>query len=161
MVRHTPSLTYCSSAVFAHVFISGFRVSLQSVEVQQLLHSWGSESVIVPRLLNACSEKFKKWPSQVVTSSFYALHVFHMVSVFRGCTWFASIHSTPGTPMETTCTCAVTKTCTCCPGSKSSSECLPVSSTRYSASLLCPEAAISILSTANLTCTQRRRICPT
>lgn len=45
----------------------------------------------------------------------------------RGCTWFASIRSTPGTPMETTCICAVTQTCACCPGSKSSSQCHPVS----------------------------------
>lgn len=50
---------------------------------------------------------------------------------FRGCTWFASIHSTPGTPMETTCICATTKTCACCPGSKSSSGYLPLSHKYY------------------------------
>lgn len=46
------------------------------------------------------------------------------VSLHRGCTWSASIPSTPGTPMETTWICAMTKTCACCPGSRSSSECL-------------------------------------
>lgn len=49
----------------------------------------------------------------------------------RDCTWFASIHSTPGTPMETTCICAVGKTCKCYPGSKSSSQYLPFSYTHY------------------------------
>lgn len=45
--------------------------------------------------------------------------------VIRACTWSAFIPSTPGTPMKTTCTCAVTKTCRCCPGSKSSSKTFP------------------------------------
>lgn len=34
--------------------------------------------------------------------------------------------------METTCICAVRKTCACCPGSKSSSEYLPISHAHYS-----------------------------
>lgn len=65
----------------------------------------------------------------------------HFLSPFRGCTWFASIRSTPGTPAETTCTCATPTTCACCPGSKSSSEHLPLSGANDYCSALRREAA--------------------
>lgn len=84
--------------------------------------------------------------------------------LLRDCTWSASIPSTRGIPMVTTCICAMTKTWKCCRGSRSSSEYRPLVymyAYMFSNSRIWPDAASSTLPTVNLTCTPRPPICPT